>query len=95
MNNIEQSSVVIKSNVTLKSRCVVPPIDNMPKEYFDVRISTALTLEQQEQKIKMLFWANDIIYENNKIVEDECYKGCKNCGEISNNCKRPQNRSQL
>lgn len=91
MNNTDKSSVVIKSNVTLKSRGVVPPIDNMPNEYFDVRFGTALTKEQQVQKAKMLFWAKDIFDENNNKVEDECFKGCENCGEINNNCKRPQN----
>lgn len=92
MNNTEQSGVAIKSNVTLKSRSVVQPIDNMSIEYFDVRLNSALTQEQKALKIKMLFWAKKIYDENNHLVQDECYKGCRNCGEIYNHCKRPQNK---
>jgi hypothetical protein len=91
MNNIEQSDVIIKSNVTLKSRGVVPPIDNMSKEYFDVRMDSALTQEQRALKIKMLFWAKEIYDKNRNPIQDECYKGCQNCGEVNNHCKRPQN----
>ncbi len=95
MNSTEQSGVVIKSNVNLKSRGVVPPIDNMPEQYFDVRLDSSLTQEQKALKLKMLFWANTIYNEKNHLVQDECYKGCQNCGEINNHCKRPQNKSQL
>ncbi len=95
MNNTEKSSVVIKSNVTLKSRGVIPPIDNMPIEYFDVRLNNLLTKEQEILKTKMMFWANNIVDENGNKVEDECYKGCENCGEANNPCKRPQNKAHL
>ena len=71
MNNKEQSSVLIKSNVTLKSRGVLPPIDNMPKQYFDVRLNTALTQEQKALKEKMMFWAEKVYDDNNNPVEDE------------------------
>jgi hypothetical protein len=92
MNNMEQSSITIKSNVTIKSRGVVPPIDNMPAQYFDTRLNTTLTQEQRTQKEKMQFWAEKVYDENNNLVKDECYKGCQNCGEPTNHCKRPQNR---
>ena len=92
MNNTEQSGVVIKSNVTLKSRGVVPPIDNLPNQYFDIRMNTVLTQEQEALKEKMMYWAKKIYDENNHLVQDECYKGCQNCGEINNHCKRPQNK---
>ena len=92
MNNKVQSSVVIKSNVMLKSRGVVPPIDNMPNEYFDVRIASALTQEQKVLKEKMLYWAEKIYDENSHSFQDACYKDCQNCGDKNNHCKRPQNK---
>lgn len=94
MNNKEEISIVIKSNVTLKSRGALPPIDNMPREYFDVRLDSALTEKQREMKLKMLFWADNIYDTNNNPVEDVCYKGCLNCGEKNNHCKRPQNENR-
>ena len=93
MKNKEQSNVVIKSNVTLKSRGAVPPIDNMPKEYFDVRLDSSLTPEQKAMKIKMLFWTENVFDENKNTSKDECYRGCINCGENNNHCKRPQNKT--
>lgn len=87
MNN----NITIKSNVTLNNRGIVPPIDNMPDEYFDVRLGDILTDEQKNQKNKMMFWAEKILDENNNLVINDCYKGCQNCGEINNNCKRQHN----
>lgn len=91
MENIEKSSVTIKSNVMLKSRGMIPPMDNLPQQYFSVLLDDVLTKEQKELKEKMMFWANRIYDENMNQVIDECYKGCENCGDILNNCKRPQN----
>lgn len=88
---MNKSSVIIKSNVSLKSRELVPPMDNMPKQYFDVRVDSALTREQKIQKEKMMFWANRIVDENGNPVEGQCYKGCLDCGEPKNHCKRPLN----
>ena len=89
-----QSSISIKSNVTLRSRGVVPPMDNTPSEYFDVRLRPVLTQEQLVQKEKMMFWAEKVYDENNNLVNDECFKGCKNCGEKFNHCKRLPNRQK-
>lgn len=86
-----KSTVGIKSNVMLKSREIVPPIDNMHEQYFDVRLNTVLTEYQKIQKEKMQFWAKVICDENMNPVNDPCYKGCENCGEPNNNCQRPQN----
>lgn len=87
-----KSNITIKSNVVLKSRPLVLPIDNMPTQYFDVRMNTILTPEQQMQKEKMMFWAKKVCDESGNPIEDYCYKGCENCGEINNQCKRPQNK---
>lgn len=95
MNNTEQCGVAIKSNVTLKSSGVLPPIDNMPNEYFDVRLEDALNQHQKALKIKMMFWANEIRDVNNNLVKDDCFKGCQNCGETNNHCKRPPNFIKL
>jgi hypothetical protein len=91
MSNTEMSGVLLKSNITLKSRGIDRPIDNMPNEYFDVRINVALTNDQRAMKLKMLFWADKIYDENNNIVKDDCYNGCVNCCQIGNYCKRPKN----
>lgn len=88
----EQSGVIIKSNVTLKSRGLVPPIDNIRNQYFDVRLNTSLTKEQLKLKQKMMYWAKKVYDERGNPVVDECYKGCQNCGEKNNHCKRPQNK---
>lgn len=92
---MNKSSVIIKSNVSLKSRELVPPIDNMPKQYFDVRLHNVLTQEQKIQKEKMMFWANRIVDENGNPVEWQCYKGCLDCGEPNNHCKRPLNLNKI
>ncbi len=92
MSKKEQINVSIKSNVMTKSRGIVPSIDNMSKEYFDVRLDNALTVKQRAMKEQMLFWAEIICDTNHNLVEDECYKGCQNCGEDNNHCKRPQNK---
>jgi hypothetical protein len=92
MNNTVKSNVQIKSNVTLKKNGVIPPIDNMPDQYFDVRLFSVLTPVQQKQKEKWLFRAEVIKDGNDNILEDDkCYKGCENCGHINNHCKRLQN----
>lgn len=88
---MNKSSVIIKSNVSLRRRELVPPMDNMPEQYFDVRVDSALTPEQKIQKEKMMFWANRIVDENGNLVEGQCYKGCLDCGETNNHCKRPLN----
>jgi hypothetical protein len=92
---MNKSSVIIKSNVSLKRRELVRPMDNMPKQYFDVRVDSALTPEQKIQKEKMLFWANKIVDENGNPVEWQCYKGCLDCGEPKNHCKRPLNLNKI
>lgn len=92
MKTPEQSSVAIKSNVTLKSRKLIKPIDNLSREYFDVRSHNNLTYYQQLMKEKMLFWAHKIYDEDGNSVKDECFKGCLNCGHPHNDCQLPQNR---
>lgn len=47
---MEQSTITIKSNITLELRGVVPPMDNMPTEYFDPRLRETLSEEQRKQK---------------------------------------------
>lgn len=89
----DKIEITIKSNVTLKSRTLIPPIDNMPDNYFDVRLGSALTESQKKGKEKMMYWAKVVLDENNDMSSDNCYKGCENCGEINNNCKRNQNKS--
>lgn len=89
---MEKSTVEIKSNVSLKSRGFIPPMDNLPSEYFSVLLDNKLSEHQRTMKLKMLFWANTIIDEEGSLVEDRCYKGCINCGHQNNDCKRPQNR---
>lgn len=93
---MEQSTITIKSNITLNIRGVVPPMDNMHTEYFDTRLGEKLSEEQRKQKDKMLYWAEKVYDENNNEVKDECYKGCENCGEMHNHCKRlPNKRKQV
>lgn len=92
MNNTEKSTVRIKSNVNLKSRGILKPIDNMPREYFDVRSDNRLTTLQREMKERMLYWADKIYDDSGNLVNDECHKGCLNCGDGSNNCQRTQNK---
>jgi hypothetical protein len=94
MENSEKSSVFIKSNITLKSRALVKPIDNMPRQFFDVSLDNVLTPTQRLMKTKMLFYANKVLDENGNEVEDYCFKNCKNCGESNNDCQRPQNKNQ-
>jgi hypothetical protein len=86
-----QSNISVKSNVMLKIRGEVPPIDNMPGMYFDVRLRTALNKEQSMQLEKMHFWAKKIYDEENNLILDECYKGCENCGNKNNHCKLTKN----
>ena len=94
MKNKEKSGVNIKSNVMLKSRGLVPPIDNMSSQYFDVRLKTSLTKEQLALKEKMMYWGESICNKDGTAVADNCYKGCINCGEDNNHCKRPQNKKK-
>jgi hypothetical protein len=93
MKKTENSSVGIKSNVTLKRKGVEnkKPIDNMERQYFDVRLADVLTQQQKQLLEKMHFWAKVICDENMNQVQDPCYKGCENCGAPNNNCQRPQN----
>ena len=42
----------------------------MPKQYFDVRLNTALTQEQKALKEKMMFWAEKVYDDNNNPVEE-------------------------
>lgn len=92
MYSTDQSNVIVKSNVTLKQRGAVSPIDNMPNQYFDIRLSNILTQEQSIMKEKMHYWADKVYDEKKNLVEDKCYKGCQNCCEYNNHCKRPQNK---
>jgi len=92
MSSKEHSNIIIKSNVTLKSRGLIPPIDNMRNQYFDVRLNSVLTNKQKRLKEKMLYWAEKVYDDNENPVVDECFKGCQNCGEKYNHCKRPQNK---
>ena len=87
--------VTIKSNVMIKPkdrREIIPPMDNLPEEYFDVRLDSALTTSQQQLREKMMFWAERVYDDEGNLYEDKCYKGCRDCGESNNHCKRPQNK---
>jgi hypothetical protein len=95
INNKDKSNIIVKSNVTLLSRGVLTPIDNMPNQYFDPRLRNVLTIEQSKMLEKMLFWAENIYDDYNNSVEDKCYKACQNCGEANNDCKRPLNKNKL
>ncbi len=92
LNNSDNSTIIVKSNVTLLSRGILPPIDNMSNQYIDIRLANVLTLEQRKMKEKMHFWAENVCDENKNHIEDKCYKACQNCGEKNNHCKRPQNK---
>lgn len=93
---MEQSTITIKSNITLKLRGVVPPMDNMPTEYFDPRLRETLSEEQRKQKEKMMFWADKVFDDQNNLIQEVCYKSCQNCGEKHNHCKRlPNKRKQV
>ena len=89
--------VTIKSNVMIKpkfkdSREIVPPMDLLKQEYFDVRLGTVLTTSQQNLLEKMMFWAERVYDDEGNLYEDRCYKGCHDCGQPNNHCKRPQNK---
>ena len=95
MKYIEQSSVTIKSNVTVKNkRAIVPPIDNIHPMWDDVRYRDLFTEDQKKQHERSLFYVKDIVDENNEKIEMECFKGCENCGQIKYHCKHPQNKAR-
>ena len=93
MKDIQEPSLTLKSNVTLKSREVILPMDNVPVMKVDVRYRNTLTEAQKKQLDNMLFYVEEIVNENNERVEVKCFKGCENCGKINNNCRRPQNNA--
>jgi hypothetical protein len=87
MQDDEQSTVSIKSNIALKGGDESRPIDAMPREYFDVRVPK--TPRHQKQLDKYIFWAKRVCDENGNPVNDECYKACEDCATATN-CQRPR-----
>lgn len=83
--------ISIKSNITLRNRIVIPPMDNSSRELFDVRLRDSLTKSQSLELEKEHFRASIVLDSELNEVEDNCYKGCIDCGDPANHCQRPQN----
>lgn len=89
---MKKTNIEIKSNVMLKEKGRIHPVDLFPRGYFDTRSKHHLTPKEKLIMEKMLFWAETIKDEFGNIVVDDCFKGCANCGDVNNDCNRPTNR---
>lgn len=88
-DNLPKKFLPSKDNLPEK---FLPPMDNLPDGYFDVRRASTLTLSQKTLKEQMMYWADKVQDKNGDIIKIKCYKGCLDCGEPNNHCKRPQNK---
>ena len=71
---MEKSSIKLISNITLKNKYqnnpyAYLPYDLLPSPYNDKRLYNALTIYQQNQQTKRMFWTKNVVDESGNPIK--------------------------